>query len=73
MGVQPCPMLEDGGIVSVWVAAEMGVLEVGVLSELDESIVLLLGFLARLTICLSKVLRLGLFLVITFTLRSGFG
>ena len=73
MGVRPCPMLEDGGIVSVWVATKMGVSEVEGVSELDESIVLLLGFLARLTICLSKVLRLGLFLVTAFTLRSGFG
>ena len=62
-------MLEDGGIVSVWVATKMGVLEVEGVSELDEGIVLLLGFLTRLTICLSKVLRLGLFLVTTFILK----
>ena len=73
IGSRPCPMLENVGIVSVWVVTEMGVLEVEGLSELGEGIVLLLGFLARLTIFLSKVLRLGLFLVTTFILKREFG
>ena len=59
-------MLEDGGFLSVCLATEMGVLEV------DGNIVLLLGFLACLTIFLSKVLKLGLFLVTTFFLMWGF-
>ena len=71
IGSMPCPMLVDGGILSVWVATEMGVFEVEGVLELVGGIVLLLGLLARLIICLSKVLKFGLFLVTTFIFGRG--
>ena len=67
LGCRPWPMLEMGGLVSVWVATEVGGLGFCLFMALA-----VLGLRWRLTIDTSKVFICGLFLVITLMLFEGF-